>query len=168
MGSRERKIVEVAGIDLKELIKLLNKAYSDEWLAHYQYWVGAKVAEGMIHDVVSKELEEHAKEELDHADKLADRIIQLGGEPILEPKEWYTMSNCKYAPPKDHDLRTILKQNIEGEHCAMGVYQQLMKFTFGKDHVTYKIALEIYEEEVEHEEDLEAIMRDIVVSRKWK
>lgn len=168
MGSMEREIVRAAGIDPDELIRLLNKALADEWLAYYQYWIGAKIAVGIPRELVVKELEEHAKEELKHANMLADRIIQLGGNPILDPSEWYAMANCKYAKPDNPDLRVILDQNIKGEHCAMAVYQKLISFTFNKDVVTYKMAVEIYEEEVEHEEDLENIKRDIIEAAKWK
>lgn len=167
MGSKEIELLKAAGIDPVELITLLNKAFADEWLAYYQYWIGAKVAEGIPRDIVSRELQEHATEELNHANLLADRIIQIGGKPILEPSQWYTMANCKYAKPENPDLRVLLDQNIRGEQCAMAVYQKLINFTLDRDPVTYKILVQIYEEEVEHEEDLEMIKRDIFVSSKW-
>ena len=71
----------------KALIGLLNKAFSDEWLAYFQYWIGAKVVKGPMKEAVIAELVQHAADELRHADMLAQRIIQLGGTPVNEPKE---------------------------------------------------------------------------------
>ena len=82
MGEMAKKIVK---IDVDELIEVLNKAYAEEWLAYYQYWIGAKVAIGFERADIVGEFEEHAKEELKHAGWLADRIIQLGGVPLIKP-----------------------------------------------------------------------------------
>ena len=79
MGSKGREIV---GLDVDELLVALRKAYSDEWLAYYQYWVGAKIAKGPMKEAVIAELELHATEELNHALMVTHRIIQLGGEPV--------------------------------------------------------------------------------------
>ena len=79
MGTKAIEAVKTAGIKVPELVKLLNKAYCDEWLAYYQYWLGAKLAAGVPKAEVIHELEEHAEEELEHAEMLAERIIQLGG-----------------------------------------------------------------------------------------
>ena len=82
---------EIVGMDVKELLDLLNKAFADEWFAYYQYWLGAKVVRGPMKDAVAAELLQHATEELLHADMVANRIIQLGGRPLTEPKKWYRM-----------------------------------------------------------------------------
>ena len=74
MGTFGRKIVDT---DVAELVKLLNKAFSDEWLAYYQYWVGSKVVKGPNKEAVIAELTLHATEELGHAVLLTSRIIQL-------------------------------------------------------------------------------------------
>jgi bacterioferritin len=162
MGKRAREIVEAAGLDVNELLKLLNRAFADEWLAYYQYWIGAQIVEGESRKTLEDELIEHADEELEHAQKLADRIIELGGTPILEPKEWYDVTNCGYKKPDKVDAKSILKQNIEGERCAINVYRHLLNFTKEKDPVTYDMLLDILADEIEHEEDLEAIGRDFV------
>ena len=167
MGTKDRQIVEASGINLDELITLLKKAYADEWLAYYQYWLGAKVAKGVPKDAVVAELIEHANEELDHADKLADRIIQLGGTPILEPSQWYDMANCKYARSDNPDIRVLLDQNIRGEQCAIEVYTKLIEFTKDRDQTTYHIVLKILQDEIEHEEDLETLKEDILFSTGW-
>lgn len=161
MGTRGRQILTELGIEIPELIVKLNKAYADEWFAYYQYWLGAKVAVGIPREAVVAELTQHAADELRHAGMVADRIIQLGGTPLFEPKDWYEHTNCGYDSPADPDVRELLKQNIKGEQCAIGVYKDLIDYTKDKDPVTYDIALQIIEDEIEHEEDLEAIQDDI-------
>lgn len=158
MGTKGREIVD---LDLDSLFESLNKAYADEWLAYYQYWVGAKIAKGPLRGAVASELEEHAGDELKHAGMLVERMIQLGGKPILKPEDWYKMTNCGYEAPEDPNVITLLKQNIKGEQCAIGVYKSLLDTVKDKDQITYNMVLEILEEEVEHEEDLQAILEDI-------
>jgi len=91
MGQKGREIVKM---NVDELIGMLNRALSDEWLAYYQYWIGAKVVKGPMKDAVIAELTLHATEELSHAELIATRIIQLGGTPVLSPAEWLKISGC--------------------------------------------------------------------------
>ncbi|MBN1360864.1 MAG: hypothetical protein JW993_09740 [Sedimentisphaerales bacterium] len=158
MGTKGTAIV---GMDVKELLALLNRAFCDEWLAYYQYWLGAKIVKGPMKDAVIVELEQHATEELNHALLLTGRIIQLGGTPITSPKAWYDWTNCGYEAPDDPYVRTILEQNIKGEQCAIVTYQKLLERTRTADPVTYNIVLQILEQEVEHEEDLQALQEDL-------
>ncbi|WP_022671220.1 ferritin-like domain-containing protein [Hippea alviniae] len=160
MGS---KGIEIVGMDVNEVINLLNKAYADEWLAYYQYWLGAKLVKGPMKDAVITELTEHANDELRHADMVANRIIQLGGTPILEPKKWYDFTNCGYDAPSNPVVEEILRQNIKGEQCAISVYKSLLEITHMKDPITYNLALQILEDEVEHEEDLQSLMEDFQI-----
>jgi len=157
MGSKGREII---GMDVDELLTLLRRAYSDEWLAYYQYWLGAKVVKGPMKDAVAAELLQHATEELLHADMVAMRIIQLGGTPVTKPEEWYQLTNCGYDAPDDPFVKKLLEQNIKGEQCAIGVYKRLLEITKDKDPVTYNIVLQILQQEVEHEEDLQALLED--------
>jgi len=158
MGTRGREIV---GMDVSKLIGLLNRAFADEWLAYYQYWVGAKVVKGPMKEAVIAELTEHAADELRHAEMLTTRIMQLGGTPILKPEDWYKMTNCGYDAPEDPSVKTVLEQNVNGERCAIDAYTSLLEVTKDKDPVTYNIALQILQDEIEHEEDLQALQEDI-------
>ena len=164
MGTRGREII---GMDVKKLLKMLNKAYASEWLAYYQYWLGAKLIKGPMKDAVAAELTLHATEELNHATLLAGRIIQLGGTPVLTPDGWLKESPCEYDAPTDPYVAVLLDQNIAGEQCAISTYKALMDATKDKDMVTYNIALTILEQEVEHEEDLQSLREDLdlMVSR---
>ena len=158
MGTKAREMV---GSDVKEIVTLLNKAFADEWLAYYQYWVGAKVARGQMRNAVVVELEQHAGEELKHAGMLTERIIQLGRTPILKPEDWYKQTNCGYDAPIDPSVMALLKQNIKGEQCAIETYKKLAESMHGKDVVTHHLALDIMKDELEHEEDLEALLKDM-------
>ncbi len=157
MGS---KGIEIVGMNVEELIKTLNKAYADEWLAYYQYWIGAKVAKGPMKEAVIAELLQHAADELRHAEMLTGRITQLGGVPLTNPKEWFTMTNCGYDAPTNPQVKALLEQNIKGEQCAITTYKKILEMTMGKDPVTYNLVLQILQDEVEHEEDLQALEED--------
>ncbi len=158
MGQKGRSIVKM---DVDTLINLLNKALSDEWLAYYQYWVGAKVVKGPMKDAVIAELTIHATEELAHAELLAARIIQLDGIPVLSPEDWLKFTNCGYGRPDDPYVEVILDQNIKGEQCAIKTYSELLDITREADPVTYNMVLTILSQEVEHEEDLTALKEDL-------
>jgi len=158
MGTQGRAIV---GMDVDELVTLLNKAFADEWLAYYQYWVGALIVKEPMKEAAIAELTEHAADELRHAQMLADRIIQLGGTPVTDPKDWDKLANCKYINPTDPHVRAIIAQGVDGEQCAIDVYTRLMKTTEGKDSITYQTALSILADEVDHEEDFQALLEDL-------
>ena len=163
MGTRGREIV---GKHLDRVLELLNKVFADEWLAYYQYWIGAKVVEGPMKDAVIAELMQHAADELRHADLVSNRIIQLGGTPLTTPKQWFEWTNCGYDAPKNPFVEKILKQNISGEQCAISTYNSIIEEIGLKDPVTYNIAVQILEDEVEHEEDLQALLKDLGVILK--
>jgi bacterioferritin len=158
MGQKGREIVKM---NVDELISLLNKALSDEWLAYYQYWVGAKVVKGPMKDAVIAELTIHATEELSHAELLSARIIQLGGVPVLSPEDWFKLTNCGYSKPDNNYVEEILNQNIKGEQCAIRIYNNMLDITRVADPVTYNIILTIITQEIEHEEDLSALREDL-------
>lgn len=159
MGQMAQKIIKG---NKEELLKILNIAYSEEWLAHYQYWIGAQVAKGPMRATIAEEFLKHAAEELGHAQELSDRIIQLGGVPVLDPKDWEKLAICKYEAPVDEYIMTLLKQNLEAERCAIGRYQQICELCMsGKDIDTFHISRHILHEELEHEQDLEDFIDDI-------
>jgi bacterioferritin len=163
MGTAGRKIV---GKDADKIIAMLNKLYCDEWLAYYQYWLGAKLVKGPMKDSVMAELTQHAADELRHAGMDADRIIQLGGTPALSPDVWLKLTNCGYDAPKDPYVSVILDQNIGGEQCAIKHYNELLKFSKDRDPVTYNMVLQILQDEVMHEEDLQNLKEDMVLMVK--
>ena len=158
MGTRGREIV---GEHVEAVLGQLKRAFADEWLAYYQYWLGAKLVAGPMKDAVIAELLQHAADELRHADMITARIIQLGGTPIIDPREWFKWSTCGYDAPADAHVKTILEQNIKGEQCAITFYNGLIQEVGLKDPVTYNMVLQILQDEVQHEEDLQALLEDL-------
>ena len=146
---------------LQELLQQLNEALAEEWPAHYHYWVGARVMEGPMRSEVEPELLLHATEALGHAELVANRIVQLGGTPLLNPSLWPKFSKCAYEEPTDPYIEAILEQNLSGERCAIERYQKLAAFTNGKDFSTYQMAVTILNDELEHEHDIEDWLTDI-------
>lgn len=163
MGKKAREIID---IDANKVINMLNKAYANEWLAHYQYWIGAKIVTGPMKKLAAYELSEHADEERDHADRIAERIIQLGGTPLLSPQDWYEETSCGYKTPTEPTVDRLIEQNLEGERCAIDDYQKLLDTVKDKDPITYNLILDILDTELEHEEDLQSILEDINVMKK--
>jgi len=164
MGTAGRKIV---GKDVETIITMLRKLYCDEWLAYYQYWLGAKLVKGPMKDAVMAEMVQHAGDELRHAGMDADRIIQLGGTPPTKPTDWTKLANCAYDAPDDPYVKVILDQNIAGEQCAIKTYNALLVYTKDRDPVTYNMVLQILQDEVLHEEELQSLKEDmeLMVSR---
>lgn len=133
-------------------INLLQPALADEYLAAIQYHLGAKLAKNAK---VKRELAQHAKEELQHADLLARRIIVLNGAPA--PKSmWKTLSFCGYTAPGKGDKK-ILQQNINGEMCAIGYYTKVLNKN-GVDSRTKDLVAHILEQEYEHLNDLNDLL----------
>jgi bacterioferritin len=153
--------IEIAGVDVQKLIGMLNGALSEEWLAYYQYWIGARLMEGPMRSEIEPELLLHANQELNHAVLIVGRIIQLGGTPVVHPADWFKFSHCEYDAPTDPYVEVVLNQNLHGERCAIKRYKELADFTNGKDHTTHQMATTILAEELEHEQDIEDWINDL-------
>mgnify|MGYP000996785047 FL=1 len=164
-----KEAIKVSSVDVKKLIKMLNAALSEEWLAYYQYWIGARLMEGPMRSEVEPELLVHANEELNHSVLVVNRIIQLGGTPVINPKDWEKLARCTYDEPSDPYIEVILEQNLKGERCAIQRYQEIADFTAGKDHSTHQMAVQILNDELEHENDIESWISDLNrMKEEWK
>jgi bacterioferritin len=157
MGKQGTKIT---GVDVKELIADLNRAYADEWLAIYSYTYMASTVTGAGYEDMQEFLEEIAKDEQEHAGELADRIQELGGLPLANISDLEKNANAPYPkPPKStDDYNAIIKTVLEAEAGAIDVYQKIANKTLGKDHVTYQLICHILSEEVGHEEKFEDLL----------
>ena len=142
--ARESVKILQGKLDVESLIAQLNAALAEEWLAYYQYWVGALVVEGAMRA----------------------RIIELEGVPVLDPKQWFELARCKYDAPQGFDSVSLLKDNVASERCAILRYQEIADFTNGKDFTTCDIAKHILAEEEEHEQDLQDYLTDIARMKK--
>jgi bacterioferritin len=156
-----KNAIEILDLDVKKLVKMLNAALSEEWLAYYQYWIGARLMEGPMRSEIEPELLIHADQELGHAVLVVGRIIQLGGTPVMNPMDWPKLSRCEYDTPDDPYVEVILHQNLKGERCAIRRYKEIADYTNGKDHTTHQMATTILNEELEHEQDIEDWILDI-------
>ena len=157
MGKKAREIVD---LDLKDLIKDLNKAYCDEWLAYYAWWYMAQIVEGQGYEDMQEFLEKIAKDELEHAGELADLIIKLGGAPTNSISDLEKNANSPYpgVPQSNSDYAKIIKIVTDAEAGAIEVYNKIAKKTFGKDHNTYQLVTHIMSEEIGHEEMFENLI----------
>jgi bacterioferritin len=151
MGQKGKEILE---IDVNEVLKDLNSAYADEWLAHYQYFLYAQVIEGINAEILKEKLEEQSKDEMDHAKQLINRILELGGKPTTDIMK---ASTCGFSePPEDYsDLAKVIELVLEGERCAIEKYNALAKKYHMKDLVTHEIFEDLLTDEVGDEEDWE-------------
>jgi len=145
--------------DKNQLINKLTTAFADEWTASYQYWIAAKLVQGAKTPNVANELMQHHKDELRHADMLANRLIELGGDFRMFPKDWDKKAGCHYDSITDTSVNSILKENIDGEVCAIKFYQDLLNMIKEKDKKTYNIILQILNDEIEHKRDLEKLQK---------
>ncbi|MDD5156397.1 MAG: ferritin-like domain-containing protein [Candidatus Omnitrophica bacterium] len=157
MGKQARAIVDLS---LKELVHDLNKAYADEWLAFYLYWYMAQTVSGKAYEDMKEFLEKIAKDELEHAEELADLITKLGGLPIANPMDLEKNANAPYMmPPKNTaDINRIIRIVTEAEATAIEIYNKIAKKTLGKDAVTHQLITHILSEEVDHEEMFENLL----------
>ncbi|MDY0358136.1 MAG: ferritin-like domain-containing protein, partial [Bacteroidales bacterium] len=108
-------------------------------------------------------------EELGHAVLVVDRIIQLGGTPVINPRDWTKHAGCAYEEPSDPYIERILQQNLAGERCAIKRYQEIADFTAGKDFATHQMAVQILNDELEHENDIEDWITDLErMKEEWR
>ncbi len=160
MGKKGREIVEV---NIKELLKDLNSAYADEWIAYFYYTWAADFIEGPDYPTVSSELDRIAKDEFEHMSELADRILELGGEPERDIEDLQKIANCKKVvfPKNERNLEGVLMAVAEAEGCAIDVYNRLIKKVaacYEKDVRTFHLIEHILSEEVQHEEAFENLL----------
>lgn len=145
-----------------ELLAMLNRAFADEWIAYYQYWICAQLVVGPTRIEVAAELAQHAQEEFKHAQLLANRIINLGGIPLLTHNEWSTKAGCGYDATKDAYVKAVLEENIKAEACAIRAYHEILNAVGDNDPVTYDMILAILADEVQHEVDLKRLLDDLM------
>jgi bacterioferritin len=96
-----------------------------------------------------------------HANMLVDRIIQLGGPIDLFHQRMHKACASQYDALKNMHVTSILQENLKGERCAIGFYNDILKMVKGSDFITYHIILQILADEIKHEQDLVQLLEDI-------
>lgn len=137
--------------DRTAVIKLLNDALATEWVCVLRYYRHYYTAAGMLADPVKAEFLEHAQQEQAHADMLAERIVQLGGEPDLNPDTLTARAHAEYKEGKN--LRDMVRENLIAERIAIDSYRQMINFIGDKDTTTKRILEHILAQEEEHADD---------------
>ena len=137
--------------DRETVIKLLNAALATEYVCVLRYYRHYFMAKGMLADSVKAEFLEHAKQEQEHAGLLAERIVQLGGEPDLNPDTLTARSHAEYK--EGTDLRDMVRENLIAERIAIDSYREMINFVGDKDTTTKRILERILAQEEEHADE---------------
>ncbi|HSV31749.1 MAG TPA: DNA protection during starvation protein [Atribacteraceae bacterium] len=153
MAKVAREMVEKAGINVDELLKLLVSNAAAELTTYYYYTILRANLIGLDGETI-KEITEVARiEDRNHFEALVPRIYELGGQLPEDMKNFHDISACKPArlPDNPKNAMEMLKVLVEAERCAVRGYTQVCNMTAGKDHRTYDLSLSILHEEIEHE-----------------
>ena len=137
--------------DRKAVIRLLNDALATEWVCVLRYYRHYYMAKGMLADAVNAEFLEHAQQEQAHAGLLAERIVQLGGEPDLDPDTLTARAHAEYK--EGGNLRDMVRENLIAERIAIDSYREMINFIGDKDTTTKRILEQILAQEEEHADD---------------
>lgn len=137
--------------DRKTVIAKLNEALATEWVCVLRYYRHYFSASGMLADSVKAEFLEHAQQEMAHANEIAERIVQLGGEPDLDPAGLAERSHAEYKPGKN--LRDMVKEDLVAERIAIDSYRELIDFIGDRDTTTKRMLEGILAQEEEHADE---------------
>ena len=153
-------ITENYGADRDTVIKLLNDALATEIVCVLRYRRHYFMAHGINSESIAAEFLEHANEEQMHADQIAERIVQLGGNPNFSPEGMLDRSYSEYVEGKS--LIDMLKEDLVAERIAIDSYREIINYLDGKDSTTRRMLEEILAVEEEHAEDLLSLIQDVV------
>jgi bacterioferritin len=145
--------------DRKAIVELLNTALATEIVCVLRYKRHYYATHGIRAKVVSAEFLEHANEEQAHADKLAERIVQLGEDPDLNPATLLARSHSEYDEATS--LRAMLEADLVAERIAIESYREMVTFIGTKDPTSRRLMEAILAQEEEHAEDLVDLLEDL-------
>jgi bacterioferritin len=169
---RERARVEIDkgpvtaayGADLPRVIQVLNEALATEIVCVLRYKRHYYTATGIHAEPVAAEFLEHATEEQEHADLLAERIVQLGGSPDFNPDTLSTRTHTEYdASP---DLIDMIKEDLVAERVAIASYTEIVQWLGDKDTTTRRIFEHLLSQEEEHADDLRSLLERLPAELK--
>jgi bacterioferritin len=140
------------GGDVEKAIDILQSVLATEIVCVLRYRQHSITATGLASESVSSEFAEHAKEEQEHADRVAERIDQLGGSPDFNPETLTARSASEYVT--SDDLVTMIRENLIAERIAVEHYRELIRYFGDGDPVTRVMIEEILTVEEEHANDM--------------
>ena len=141
-----------------EIIALLNDSLATEWVCVLRYRRHHFTAAGLASPKIAEEFLVHANEELAHADRLARRIVQLGGEPDLSPSTLQARSHAAYDDSLS--LKDMIRANLIAERVAIEIYSQLVTLIGDKDVTTRRLLEDILADEQQHADELKDWLAD--------
>jgi bacterioferritin len=153
------------GADRKTVIRLLNESLATELVCVLRYKRHYYMAKGIHSDSVKSEFQVHALEEMNHADRLAKRIIELGGEPNFSPDGLGERSHAEYI--EGDSLNSMIKENLVAERIAIESYREMIMYLAENDPTTQRMLKEILAVEEEHAEDLASLLEGLEISKGW-
>jgi len=165
LRKRARKNIEEGAVtkgysaDRDTVIRLLNEALATELVCVLRYKRHFFMAKGIHSDPVKAEFLAHANEELIHADRLAKRIVELGGEPNFSPDGLSERSHAEYV--KGDTLKSMIKENLIAERIAVESYREMVVYLADNDPTTQRMLKEILTVEEEHADDLASLLEDM-------
>jgi bacterioferritin len=145
------------GADVKRVIQVLNTALATELVCVLRYKAHYYGAKGLNAEPVAAEFLEHAGEEQVHADRLAERINQLGGTPDMDPDTLMARARTEYNTPDD--LIEMIKEDLIAERIVIQAYTEAIAWLGHKDPTTRRIFEEINAEEEEHADDMLTLLQ---------
>ena len=143
--------------DRETVLRLLNEALATELVCVLRYKRHYYMAPGIHAQAVAEEFLEHANEEQAHADLIAERITQLGGEPDLNPEGLLTRSHSEYI--EGDDLVDMIKEDLVAERIAIDSYSEMIRYIADDDPTTRRMLEGILATEEEHAEDLRMLIK---------
>jgi len=145
-------ITEGYELDPALVCEILNAALATEIVCVLRYKRHYFMARGLNREAVAAEFLQHANEEQGHADRIADRITQLGGAPDLDPKNLATRSHSEYT--EGGDLIEMIREDLVAERVAIESYGEIVRFLGDKDPTSRRMMEEILAVEEEHANDM--------------
>jgi bacterioferritin len=145
--------------DLKTVLRVLNEALATEIVCVLRYKRHQFMASGLNAQSVSDEFKEHAAEEQEHADMIAFRITELGGEPNFSPEGLLTRSHSEYVEGKT--LVDMIKEDLVAERIAVESYGEIIRFLGHDDPTSRRMMEEILAKEEEHAEDMRSLIERV-------
>ena len=145
--------------DRDVVIRLLNEALATEIVCTLRYKRHYYMADGLNASIAADEFLEHAQQEQQHADWLAERIVQLGGAPDFSPDGLLSRSHAEYV--EGDTLREMVKEDLIAERIAIDSYREIAAYLGDKDPTTRRIMEDILAQEEEHADDMAAIFESL-------
>jgi bacterioferritin len=142
--------------DRNTVVRLLNEALATEIVCTLRYKRHYFMAKGINSEAVATEFAEHAAEEQQHADQIAERIVQLGGAPDLSPEGLATRSHAEYI--EGDSLIDMIKEDLVAERIAIDSYKEMVNYLGSQDPTSRRLMEEILAKEEEHAEDLVTLL----------